>query len=86
MCLLINVPFVTFVNANPQGVYMHKETVISHFGGVVNTAVALGIKHPAVSRWGRLIPEKQAMKIERLTDGKLKYQPELYMDSTVSAA
>lgn len=60
---------------------MNKETVISHFGGVVNTAIALGIKHPAVCRWGAIIPEKQAMRIERLTGGELKYQPTLYKKS-----
>ncbi|HGM7029087.1 TPA: Cro/CI family transcriptional regulator [Serratia liquefaciens] len=65
---------------------MYKETVISHFGGVVNTAMALGIKHPAVCRWGNVIPEKQAMRIEHLTGGELKYQPELYTKSTASAA
>ncbi|CAI1578627.1 DNA-binding transcriptional regulator DicC [Serratia proteamaculans] len=65
---------------------MNKETVISHFGGVVNTAIALGIKHPAVCRWGSIIPEKQAMRIERLTGGELKYQPALYKKSTAPAA
>ncbi|APS35560.1 MULTISPECIES: Cro/CI family transcriptional regulator [Serratia] len=65
---------------------MYKETVISHFGGVVNTAMALGIKHPAVCRWGNVIPEKQAMRIEHLTGGALKYQPELYKKSTATAA
>lgn len=65
---------------------MNKETVISHFGGVVNTAVALGIKHPAVCRWGTIIPEKQAMKIEHITGGELKYNPELYKKSTAPAA
>lgn len=65
---------------------MYKETVLSHFGGVVNTASALGIKHPAVCRWGAVIPEKQAMRIEHLTGGKLRYRPELYMKSTAPAA
>ncbi|MFZ1872675.1 MAG: Cro/CI family transcriptional regulator [Chania sp.] len=64
---------------------MYKNTVISHFGGVVNTAAALGIKHPAVCRWGEVIPEKQAMRIDRLTGGKLKYEPELYTKPTSPA-
>lgn len=37
---------------------MNKKDVVKFFGGVVNTATALGIKHPAVCRWGAIIPEK----------------------------
>ncbi|CNK98652.1 Cro/CI family transcriptional regulator [Yersinia aldovae] len=57
---------------------MNKKDVVKFFGGVVNTATALGIKHPAVCRWGAIIPEKQAMKIERMTHGELKYDPAMY--------
>ncbi|QBR52689.1 Cro/CI family transcriptional regulator [Erwinia sp. QL-Z3] len=57
---------------------MYKNLVIQHFGGVVKTADALGIKHPAISRWGSVIPEKQAMRLERITKGALRYEPTLY--------
>ncbi|MBQ4781942.1 hypothetical protein F9U38_15605 [Pectobacterium versatile] len=57
---------------------MLKSEVTNHFGGVVKTAEALGIKHPAVCRWGDVVPEKQAMRIERITSGKLKYNPDVY--------
>lgn len=57
---------------------MYKNLVIQHFGGVVKTADALGIKHPAISRWGAVIPEKQAMRLERITKGVLRYEPQLY--------
>jgi len=57
---------------------MRKSEVIKHFGGVSKTASALGISHPAVCRWGDVIPEKQAFVIERITKGKLKYDVSLY--------
>ncbi|MDU1950931.1 MAG: Cro/CI family transcriptional regulator [Atlantibacter hermannii] len=57
---------------------MHKLDVVEHFGGISKTASALGISHPAVCRWGEIIPEKQAFVIERITKGKLKYDSKLY--------
>ncbi|WOO49473.1 Cro/CI family transcriptional regulator [Hafnia alvei] len=57
---------------------MKKEDVISFFGGTCNTAKALGIKHPSVCGWGYIIPKGRAYEIEKLTKGKLKYNPELY--------
>lgn len=64
------------------GVTMRKHEVIEYFGGVSKTASTLGISHPAVCRWGEVIPEKQAFVIERLTNGKLKYDANLYQKST----
>lgn len=57
---------------------MYKSEVVEHFGGISKTAVALNISHPAVCRWGKVIPEKQAFVIERITKGKLKYDATLY--------
>ncbi|HCC6169345.1 TPA: Cro/Cl family transcriptional regulator [Citrobacter amalonaticus] len=65
---------------------MRKSEVLEHFGGVSKTAYALGISHPAVCRWGEVIPEKQAFVIERITKGKLKYDAGLYQKTTDSAA
>lgn len=61
---------------------MNKQTVIDFFGGVQKTANALGVSHPAVSRWKSVIPEKQALLIERLTNGQLKYDQKLYQNNT----
>lgn len=65
---------------------MRKSEVIEHFGGVSKTASALGISHPAVCRWGDVIPEKQAFVIERITKGKLKYNASLYQKPNETAA
>ncbi len=51
---------------------MKKSDVIKHFGGVVETAKALGIKSQSVSCWPELIPELRAFQIEKITSGKLK--------------
>lgn len=57
---------------------MRKAEVISYFGGVVKTAEALGLKHPSVSGWPDIIPEGRAYQIEKITKGKLKFNPNLY--------
>ena len=41
-------------------------------------AEALGITQAAVSKWGDLMPEKQALKLDRITNGELKYEAQLY--------
>ena len=57
---------------------MFKGDVLKHFGGTSKTASALDISHSAVCQWGEVIPEKQAMKVERITKGKIKYSPSFY--------
>lgn len=65
---------------------MRKTDVVNHFGGIAKTASALGISHPAVCRWGQIIPEKQAFVIERITKGALKYDASMYQKNNESAA
>ncbi len=57
---------------------MYKSTVIAHFGNIATLAKILGITSPSISQWGDVIPEKQALKLERLTDGALEYNSVLY--------
>ena len=57
---------------------MQKVYVLKHFETLTELANTLGISQAAVSRWHDIIPEKQALRLERLTDGELRYDPELY--------
>lgn len=64
-----------------KAVVMKKNTVISYFKSGVKTAKALNISKASVSGWGEIIPEKQALKLEKITHGKLKYDPAFYADA-----
>lgn len=65
---------------------MLKNKVVEYYGGISKTAIALGVTHSAVCQWGNVIPQKQAFVIERITNGKLKYDASLYQKATDSAA
>ncbi len=41
-------------------------------------AKILGMGRASVSVWSDVIPEVHALKLERLTNGELKYDPSLY--------
>ncbi|KZN15280.1 Cro/CI family transcriptional regulator [Marinomonas sp. TW1] len=58
---------------------MHKEKVIRYFGTQQQLAGTLSISKSSVSQWGNVIPEKQALRLEKLTNGVLKYDPKLYI-------
>lgn len=60
---------------------MLKKTVIKYFGNQLKVAEALELTRGSVSQWGDVIPEKQALRIEKLTNGTLKYDPALYTKS-----
>jgi len=60
---------------------MLKKTVVKYFGNQLKTAGALSLTRGSVSQWGEVIPEKQALRIEKLTNGALKYDPALYTKS-----
>lgn len=57
---------------------MKKNEVIKHFKTRINAAHALGITSGAITQWKDIIPERAALKLERLTNGELKYDPDLY--------
>ncbi|WP_273874652.1 Cro/CI family transcriptional regulator [Serratia marcescens] len=57
---------------------MYKSEAIKYFGNLTKLAQAAGVKLPSASAWGELIPEKRAARLERLTEGALKYDPALY--------
>ena len=57
---------------------MYKKRIISYFGNETSVAKFLSITPTAVYRWPKIIPEKQAFRLDHLTKGKLKYEPALY--------
>ena len=48
---------------------MKKTDAITYFGSRIQLAEFLGIAPAAVSQWGELVPEKNAGRLERLTNG-----------------
>lgn len=56
---------------------MTYEQAIAHYGTQVNLAAALGIKQPAVSQWGRVIPPSYQYQLEVITGGKLRADSQL---------
>lgn len=57
---------------------MKKKDVLEHFETQVRLGKILGISQASISNWGDVIPEKQALRLEKLTDGALKYNPVYY--------
>ena len=64
---------------------MLKKDVIAHFGKAIEVCRALGLTSGSVSQWGDVIPEKQAMRLDRMTAGKLKYDPAFYVKAKRAA-
>ncbi len=58
---------------------MFKTTVVEFYGNQTKAAAALKVTRSCVSAWNSLIPEKQALLLDRLTEGALKYDPSLYV-------
>lgn len=61
---------------------MLKSVAIAHFGSQIALAKALGVTKGAVSLWGEVIPEGSAYKLESLTKGVLRVDPQLYMKTS----
>lgn len=57
---------------------MLKKTVLDYFKHKKKIASVLKLSPSAVSQWGQIIPEKNAYRIQDLTNGELKVDPKLY--------
>lgn len=51
---------------------MKKQAAIDYFGSASKVSIVLNISRQAVSKWPEKIPEKQALKLEKLTRGELR--------------
>lgn len=60
---------------------MYKSDVLAFFGGTLKTSKELGISSPSVSQWPKIIPARRAYELERITEGELKVDPELYSNN-----
>lgn len=58
---------------------MFKQDVLDYFGGVVKTAKAVNVTKGSVSGWPEIIPELRAIKIEKITRKKLRYDEKMYL-------
>jgi len=54
---------------------MKTKDAIEYFGSVSNLAKALKISQPAVSQWGKYVPEGKGFKLQVMTGGLLQYTP-----------
>jgi len=59
---------------------MLKDDVVAYFGSKTKVATALGISRGSVTKWKEIIPERRAVRIERLSNGVLRYDPSVYED------
>ena len=57
---------------------MQTKEAIEFFGSAKALAETLRITKGAVSQWGELVPEKNALYLERVTRGELSYNAEIY--------
>ncbi|MDE9591077.1 Cro/CI family transcriptional regulator [Xenorhabdus bovienii] len=57
---------------------MFKDDAVRFFGSQRAIAEKLKLSDSAISQWKTIIPERAALKLSRITNGKLKYKPYLY--------
>ncbi|TON10907.1 hypothetical protein CGH20_15835 [Vibrio parahaemolyticus] len=59
---------------------MKVKNIVDYFGSKAKAAKALGIGRANLTHWeaNDHIPEKQAMKLDKLTKGELAYKPSDY--------
>lgn len=57
---------------------MEKQTVLDYYQTGTAVAQVLGLTRQAVSKWGDIIPELYALRLEKLSGGRLVYNETLY--------
>lgn len=57
---------------------MYTADVIKHFGSKTLAAKAAGVSESAVSQWKELVPPLSAARLAKRTNGRLKFDIDLY--------
>jgi hypothetical protein len=57
---------------------MTPHDVFTFYGSRKAAADALGISRSAVYQWAEFVPELTALRLDRMTAGRLRYDPALY--------
>ncbi|ANO90442.1 TPA: Cro/CI family transcriptional regulator [Escherichia coli] len=57
---------------------MKTQDAVAFFGTKAKVARALDVSQVAVTRWGAIVPKGRALELEKLTDGALKCDLNLY--------
>lgn len=57
---------------------MKTSDVLQQFGTASAVAETLGITRSAVSQWGEMVPPASAARLEKLSGGKLVFDPDVY--------
>lgn len=65
---------------------MLTKDAIEHFGSQAALARALGIKPPSVQDWGAHVPPLRQLQLERITNGQLRADPDVFGQSGPEAA
>jgi hypothetical protein len=59
---------------------MYKKDVLEYYEFGAEVARVLGLKsRSTITMWGDVIPEINALKLARITRGRLKFNPSLYL-------
>ncbi|MBC0852603.1 MULTISPECIES: Cro/CI family transcriptional regulator [Pantoea] len=57
---------------------MFKTQAIDFFGSKSKLAKAAGVRLPSIYKWGELVPEGRASRLQAASGGVLKYDPAIY--------
>lgn len=57
---------------------MYTRDALRFFGSKSKLALAAGVKLPSIYKWGDLVPEGRAMRLQTASSGNLVYDPTFY--------
>ncbi|MDT7494656.1 Cro/CI family transcriptional regulator [Citrobacter koseri] len=57
---------------------MLTKDALRFFGSKTKLALAAGVKLPSIYKWGELVPEGRATRLQKASGGALRYDPEVY--------